>query len=58
MRLLLLSSHELSRPCSCLTSSLRRRSRAASSLLAGGLSSSLLVAVSSDPLKVTPFMVE
>ncbi|QHN86895.1 putative protein S-acyltransferase [Arachis hypogaea] len=44
MRLLLSSSHELSRLCSCLTSSLRRRSRAASSLLAGGLSSSLLVA--------------
>nr|XP_025664450.1 ATP-dependent zinc metalloprotease FTSH 1, chloroplastic-like [Arachis hypogaea] len=44
MRLLLSSSHELSRPCSCLTSSLRRHSRAASSLLVGGLSLSLIVA--------------
>ncbi|XP_057734606.1 ubiquitin receptor RAD23d-like [Arachis stenosperma] len=48
MRLLLSSSDELSQPCSCLTSSLRRRSRAASSLLARGLLSSSLIAVSSE----------
>ncbi|XLS90336.1 hypothetical protein HN51_066344 [Arachis hypogaea] len=42
MCLLLSSSHELSQPCS-----LCRCSRAASSLLAGGLSSSSLIAVSS-----------
>ncbi|RYR45948.1 hypothetical protein Ahy_A07g031717 isoform C [Arachis hypogaea] len=41
------SSYDLSPPCSCLTSSFRAALVAASSLLVGGLSSSLLVAVSS-----------
>ncbi|QHO53968.1 Putative MO25-like protein [Arachis hypogaea] len=42
------SYYDLSPPCSCLTSSFRAALVAASSLLAGGLSSSLLVTVSLD----------